>query len=57
MLGGVIIYVRHDIHFGWLAYLWLGLWYFFAVFDMVFVKHVCNTVEMSTWTRTYYQVR
>ncbi len=56
VLAGVIIYVRQDINFGFVAYLWLGLWYFFAVFDMVFVKHICNTVEMSTWTRTYYQV-
>lgn len=55
VLTGVILYVRHDIHFAWLAYFWLGMWYMFAVFEMVFVKHVCDTVKMNTWTRTYYQ--
>lgn len=50
-------YTLHDIHFTVVGYVWLGIWYSFAVFEMVYVKRVVDTVEMTTWSRTYYQVR
>lgn len=56
VFGGVTLYTFHDIHFTISGYLWLGIWYFFAVFEMVYVKKVVDTVEMTTWSRTYYQV-
>lgn len=52
---GVIIYVGADYNFGLVPYLWLGSWYAIAIFEMCLVKHICDTVEMSTWSRTYYQ--
>ncbi len=56
VFGGVTVYTFHDIHFTVLGYVWLGIWYSFAVFEMVYVKKVVDTVEMTTWSRTYYQV-
>jgi len=55
VFGGVAVYTFHDIHFTVLGYVWLGIWYSFAVFEMVYVKKVVDTVEMTTWSRTYYQ--
>ena len=56
MFAGVAVYTAHDIHFTPVGYVWLGIWYSFAVFEMVWVKKVVDTVEMTTWGRTYYQV-
>lgn len=28
--------------------------YLFFLFDTVYIKHVCETVEMSAWGRVYY---
>lgn len=56
MFIGVLWYVRSDLHFGLVPYMWLGIWYFFCIFEMILVKFVCDTVPMSSWTRTYYQV-
>lgn len=36
------------------AYVWLLVWYMFFTFEGVWVKHMCDTVPMSTWTRVYY---
>lgn len=57
VFGGVTIYTFHDIHFTVIGYVWIAIWYFFAVFEMVYVKKVVDTVQMTTWSRTYYQVR
>ena len=57
VFGGVAVYTFHDIHFTVLGYMWLGIWYSFAVFEMVYVKKVVDTVDMTTWSRTYYQAR
>lgn len=57
MFGGVALYTINDIHFTVAGYIWLAVWYSFAVFEMVYVKKVVDTVEMTTWSRTYYQVR
>lgn len=36
------------------AYLWLAAWLVMILLDTLFVKHVLNTVSMSTFTRSYY---
>ena len=58
-LGGVLVgvtcYTAVDIHFNFIGYVWLGMWYACAVGEMVFVKHVVDSVHMSTWSRSYYQ--
>lgn len=57
MFVGVTIYTAHDINFTVLGYVWIAIWYTFAVFEMVYVKKVVDTVQMTTWSRTYYQVK
>jgi GDP-mannose transporter len=53
---GVTVYTAGDINFTVLGYMWIAIWYTFAVFEMVYVKKVVDTVQMTTWSRTYYQV-
>ena len=36
---------------------WIGIWYSVCVAEMVVVKHVCSTVQMTTWGRSFYMVR
>lgn len=52
--GGAALYVATDAGFHISGYLWLSLYFIFVVVEMVFVKFVVETVQMSTWTRVYY---
>ena len=52
-----MIYTAADIHFTVLGYIWIAIWYTFAVFEMVWVKKVVDSIQQSTWSRTFYQVR
>ncbi|GIL98962.1 hypothetical protein Vretimale_4191 [Volvox reticuliferus] len=54
LLVGSIGYVRVDADFRIDAYYWLLLWYAFFTFDTVYVKHICDTVKMTNWSRVYY---
>jgi GDP-mannose transporter len=58
-LGGVFVgvtaYATADVHFTRVGYLWLAIWYAFAVAEMVWVKKVVDSVSMSTWSRSFYQ--
>ncbi len=36
------------------AYVWVCVWYVFFTFEGVYVKHLCDTVPMSNWSRVYY---
>ena len=57
VFAGVTAYTWHDVNFTAVGYVWILIWYTFAVFEMVYVKKVVDTVKMTTWSRTYYQVR
>lgn len=54
LLTGSAGYVYYDSSFQIKAYIWLALWYGFFVFEGTFVKHICNTVDMTAWGRVYY---
>eukprot|EP00198_Chlamydomonas_reinhardtii_P010179 XP_001699516.1 solute carrier protein [Chlamydomonas reinhardtii] len=54
LLGGSLGYVMSDSDFRVDAYVWLFLWYCFFTFDTVYVKHMCDTVKMTNWSRVYY---
>ncbi|GFR45180.1 hypothetical protein Agub_g6568 [Astrephomene gubernaculifera] len=54
LLGGSVGYVMVDSDFHVDAYYWLMLWYVFFTFDTVYVKHMCDTVKMTNWSRVYY---
>jgi len=56
VFAGVTAYTWHDVNFTVVGYVWIIIWYTFAVFEMVYVKKVVDTVKMTTWSRTYYQV-
>eukprot|EP00127_Corallochytrium_limacisporum_P007515 Clim_evm37s253 gene=Clim_evmTU37s253 len=51
---GASIYVMTDDGFEVTAYSWAVLYLGIIVFEMLYVKHVMNTVEMTTWGRVYY---
>ena len=54
---GVSLYVKLDEWFDVWGYFWLAVWYLAAIFENVYVKHVVTSVPMTTWGRSYYQVR
>ena len=54
MICGSAGYVYFDSGFHVMAYTWLMGWYMFYTFDVVFIKHVCDVVQMSDWSRVYY---
>ena len=57
VFAGVTAYTWQDVNFTVIGYVWIIIWYTFAVFEMVYVKKVVDTVKMTTWSRTYYQVK
>lgn len=56
MLVGAVMYTYNDIFFSPQGYIWVGMWYTLCVVDSVIMKHVADTVPMTTWSRTYYNV-
>jgi len=36
------------------SYFWVVSWYCVFCFDQIFIKHITNTVTMTTWGRVYY---
>lgn len=51
---GAAGYVLVDTGFAIDAYMWLAAWYVCFVFDTVYVKHMCDSVAMTSWGRVYY---
>jgi GDP-mannose transporter len=47
-------YTHYDKGFKLEAYGWLLVWYFFCIFETCYVKHICDTVTMTSWGRVYY---
>lgn len=56
VLVGAVAYTYHDIFFSPKGYLWVFIWYSLCVVDSVIMKHVADTVPMTTWSRAYYNV-
>ena len=54
LLLGAIGYVTLEKSFHVDAYTWLGIWYFFFIFEAVYVKHMCETIKLSNWDRVLY---
>mmetsp|Transcript_7549 Transcript_7549/g.13154 ORF Transcript_7549/g.13154 Transcript_7549/m.13154 type:complete len:308 (-) Transcript_7549:170-1093(-) len=36
------------------SYFWVVCWYAVFCFDQLYIKHITNTVKMTTWGRVYY---
>lgn len=47
-------YVLSDSNFHVEAYFWVAVWYAVFVFEMVYIKHLCETVKMAHWGRVLY---
>lgn len=50
-MSGVLLYVNHDYKFSVQAYLWIGVWYVVSIFELIYVKHLVTTSNMTTWGR------
>uniref|UniRef100_A0A6U0XPX6 EamA domain-containing protein n=1 Tax=Rhizochromulina marina TaxID=1034831 RepID=A0A6U0XPX6_9STRA len=51
---GAILYVLTDDGFVVKAYVWVCLYFVGITVEMVYVKYVVEAVDMSTWSRVYY---
>ncbi|KAF4730918.1 hypothetical protein FOZ62_010099 [Perkinsus olseni] len=51
---GAFLYMVSDDGMQVQGYFWVSLYFLAIVTEMAFVKHIINTVAMSTWTRVYY---
>lgn len=51
---GAYVYVHFDKGMEVDTYLWPVVYFVSICAEMVFVKHIINTVKMTTWTRVYY---
>lgn len=47
-------YVLSDSNFHVEAYFWIVVWYGVFVFEMIYIKHLCETVDMTHWGRVFY---
>lgn len=54
LLFGAILYVKYDSAFDVRAYFWVAAWFAVFTFDQVYIKFVCDTVQMTSWGRVYY---
>ncbi len=54
ILVGAFGYMSSDSTFEVRSYSWATAWYAVFCFDQIYIKHVCNTVEMTNWGRVLY---
>ncbi|GMH39718.1 hypothetical protein BSKO_07616 [Bryopsis sp. KO-2023] len=54
ILFSAIGYVASDSSFQLEALIWIFLWYIVFLFEMTYLKHLCDTVEMTNWGRVFY---
>jgi len=54
-MTGAMLYMETDSQFTITSYHWAAAWLCIFLFDQVYIKHIISTVQMSSWTRVYYQ--
>lgn len=54
IVGGTAVYAMTDDKFEPVVSLWIGFYLLVITGEMVYVKHVFTSVEMTTWTRVKY---
>eukprot|EP00756_Hemistasia_phaeocysticola_P059205 Hpha_TRINITY_DN35934_c0_g1::TRINITY_DN35934_c0_g1_i1::g.184889::m.184889 len=54
IVAGSVIYTLTDQGFLLESYLWIVAYLVVIVTEMIYVKHVLNTVKMTTWGRVFY---
>jgi len=53
IIAGAVVYVMTDMGFSLHSYAWAVGYTVVIAVEMIFVKHVFNTQDMTTWTRVY----
>jgi GDP-mannose transporter len=51
----VLAYTWNDEHFTLAGYTWLGIWFVISVAEIVWIKKVIQSVDMTNWERSFYQ--
>jgi solute carrier family 35 protein len=51
---GAIIYVMMDSSVQVESYFWVGLYFFFQCLDVLYIKYITNSVQMTSWGRSFY---
>jgi len=51
---GAVLYIFADSTFKVSAYFWVFLYFIAKVTDMLYTKHIVDTVPMSSWGRSFY---
>jgi solute carrier family 35 len=51
---GAVVYVITDEALVVKAYFWVGVWMAIFTIDQVYIKHICDRVQMTTWERVLY---
>lgn len=54
IIGGTIVYAMTDEKFEPVVSLWIAFYLVIITGEMVYVKHIFTSVEMTTWTRVKY---
>jgi solute carrier family 35 protein len=54
LLLGALSYVRADSQFEVRAYSWVFCWFAVFCFDQIFIKHVVDTADVSSWTNSFW---
>jgi len=54
LLCGAVMYVCYDSAMDIRAYGWVAAWFALFTFDQVYIKYICDTVEMTNWERVFY---
>ena len=52
LLAGAIAYVLTDSQFEVTAYSWVLKWYIVFCIDQILIKHIVDSVQLSTWSRS-----
>ena len=51
----MLSYTWNDDHFTLVGYTWLGIWFTISVAEIVWIKKVIQSVDMTNWERSFYQ--
>ena len=54
LILGAVSYVATDSHFEVRAYAWVFCWYIIFCFDQIYIKHVVDSVKLSSWTNSFW---
>lgn len=54
ILLGSVGYLLSQTVFQISALLWLALWLVFFLFEMTYLKHICDTIDVTNWSRVFY---